>query len=73
MKFQTFILLSSPAVVYCPSCGSYLIESEDKAMESVNHYHRFYCQGCGCVFRVLTMWEWKVYKAPKKREVKASE
>ena len=46
-----------PEVVYCPSCGSTSNEMESYAMEGTYAYNRYYCQDCGCVWRVLQKWD----------------
>ena len=33
-----------PKIEYCPACGSESIQREERAMERVHHFNRYYCQ-----------------------------
>jgi len=46
-----------PKIEYCPACGSTSIQREERAMERVYHFNRYYCQDCGCPFKALQKWQ----------------
>ena len=56
-KEEIEVEVDYPRVSYCPVCGSTSVEREDTAMEGIYHFNSFYCQDCGCPFKVLQKWE----------------